>query len=69
MPYGWQTDTAGRASLPVSYQQAKDGTLRFVVPLSSRGAALSAPDIAGRVRLEVSGRGESRRPGKTPMAV
>ena len=52
--YGWQTDTAGRASLPVSYQQIKDGKLQFVVPLSSLGAAISAPGITGRVRLEVS---------------
>lgn len=52
--YGWQTDTAGRASLPISYQQVKDGKLEFVVPLSGQGAALTAPGITGRVRLQVS---------------
>ena len=52
--YGWQTETAGRASLPISYKQMTDGKLEFMVPLSTQGAALSAPGITGRVRLEVS---------------
>ncbi|VTU22930.1 hypothetical protein SRS16CHR_03150 [Variovorax sp. SRS16] len=51
--YGWQTDTAGQASLPISYQQVIDGKLEFVVPLSQQGAALSTPGITGRVRLQV----------------
>lgn len=52
--YGWQTDTAGRASLPISYQQVMNGKFEFTVPLSTQGSALSAPGITGRVRLQVS---------------
>ncbi|RZL96730.1 MAG: hypothetical protein EOP82_00145 [Variovorax sp.] len=52
--YGWQTETAGRASLPISYKQITDGKLEFIVPLSTQGAALSTPGITGRVRLQVS---------------
>lgn len=52
--YGWQTDTAGRATLPISYQEVADGKLKFVVPLSTTGAAPAAPGISGKVRLEVS---------------
>ena len=52
--YGWQTDTAGRASLPMSPRQLASGKLQFVVPLSSLGAAPAAPGISGKVRLEVS---------------
>ncbi|RYF36966.1 MAG: hypothetical protein EOO21_00635, partial [Comamonadaceae bacterium] len=52
--YGWQTETAGRATLPISYQEVIDGKLQFVVPLSSTGAAPAAPGISGKVRLEVS---------------
>ena len=52
--YGWQTDTAGRASLPTTYQRVQDDKLEFVVPLSTQGAALSRPGITGKVRLEVS---------------
>jgi hypothetical protein len=52
--YGWQTDTAGRASLPMSPKQLAGGKLQFVVPLSSLGAAPAAPGISGKVRLEVS---------------
>jgi len=52
--YGWQTDTAGRASLPISYQRVQDDRLEFVVPLSTQGTALSRPGITGKVRLQVS---------------
>ena len=52
--YGWQTDTAGQASLPMNPTQLASGKLRFTVPLSSLGAAPAAPGITGKVRLEVS---------------
>lgn len=52
--YGWQTDTAGQASLPISPKQLANGKLQFIVPLSSLGAAPAAPGISGKVRLEVS---------------
>jgi hypothetical protein len=51
--YGWQTDTAGQASLPMSPKQLAGGKLQFLVPLSSLGAAPAAPGISGKVRLEV----------------
>jgi hypothetical protein len=52
--YGWQTDTAGQASLPMNPTQLASGKLRFTVPLSSLGMAPAAPGITGKVRLEVS---------------
>jgi hypothetical protein len=52
--YGWQTDTAGKASLPMSATQLAGGRQQFTVPLSSLGAAAAAPGISGKVRLEVS---------------
>lgn len=52
--YGWQTDTGGKASLPMSPKQLAGGKLQFIVPLSSLGAAPAAPGISGKVRLEVS---------------
>jgi hypothetical protein len=52
--YGWQTDTAGKASLPMSSTQLANGKQQCIVPLSSLGAAAAAPGISGKVRLEVS---------------
>ncbi|WP_218509156.1 triacylglycerol lipase [Variovorax sp. dw_308] len=52
--YGWQSDTAGRATVPTNYNDVIDGKLQFVVPLSTKGAVLAAPSISGKVRLSVS---------------